>query len=382
MKVLHICDSFSPLSETFIYDYITELERQGIDNHVLTFTRINETDRPFDKVHVAKIKEDFIWFILRVIAEFNNKPNKFWAMQRREIKRIVKMVEPDIIHAHFGPMGVLVAPIAKKSKLPLVVTFYGYDASSLLKEEFWLKEYERLWSIVNGVTVLSKHMKDVLINIGCPENKISIIHLSRKLDDISIKNIPNEIKNFISIGRLTEKKGHSDTIIAIKKVLDKGYKIKLKIIGEGPLKEHLQKMIIDNKLQEDVKLLGAVKNEETLNQLYKSDAFILCSKTAENGDQEGTPTVLVEAQAIGLPCVSTCHAGIPEMVPEENKRFLAEEGNIEQIKDCIIRLINTDKSGLVKVVERGRKKVEQEFNLEIEVEKIINLYKGSTLNAK
>lgn len=375
MKVLHFCDSFSPLSETFIYDYITELERQGVDNHVLTFNRINEDDRPFSKVHIAKIKKDFVWFIQRFIAEFNNKPNKFWAMQRRVIKKIVKQVNPDIIHAHFGPMGVIVAPIAKKLKIPLVVTFYGYDSSSLLKEEFWLKEYETLWSVLNNVTVLSNNMQEVLINIGCPENKISIIHLSRKLDDIIFKNKPNEIENFISVGRLTEKKGHSDTINAFKKALDQGFKINLKIIGEGSLKEDLQNLIIENKIEKNVKLLGAIKNEDTLQALYNSDAFILCSKTANNGDQEGTPTVLVEAQAIGLPCISTYHAGIPEMLPDENKKLLAEEGNVEQIKDCIIKLINTDKSELIKVVERGRKKVEEEFNLEKEVMKLINIYK-------
>lgn len=376
MKILHFCDSFSPLSETFIYDYITELERQGLDNHVLTFNKINEDDRPFSKVHVARIKKDFLWFIQRVVAEFNNKPNKFWAMQRRVIKKIVKQVNPDIIHAHFGPMGVLVEPMTKKCRIPLVVTFYGYDASTLLKEEFWLNEYKKLWSFVNIVSVLSKNMKDVLINIGCPENKISIIHLSRKLDNISFKNVPNEIKNFISVGRLTEKKGHADTVNAFKKVLEQGFKINLKIIGEGRLKEELQNLIIENKLQENVKLLGAVKNEDTLKALYDADAFILCSKTANNGDQEGTPTVLVEAQAIGLPCISTSHAGIPEMIPEENKNFLAEEGNIEQIKDCIIKLINTDKTELIKVVERGRKKVEEEFNIEIEIKKLLDIYKN------
>jgi glycosyltransferase involved in cell wall biosynthesis len=377
MKVLHFCDSFSPLSETFIYDYITELERQGIDNQVLTFNRINEDDRPFDKVYVAKIKKDFIWFVLRVIAEYNKKPNRFWTMQRREIRKIVKKVKPDIIHAHFGPMGVLIAPIAKKLNIPLVVTFYGYDTSSLLKEEFWFEEYEKLWNSLNGVTVLSKNMKDVLTKIGCPENKIAIIHLSRKLDKVVVKEIPKNIKNFISVGRLTGKKGHLDTIRAFKKVLNEGYDITLKIIGDGPLKRTLQKFIYDNDLVNKIELMGAVNNEDTLKEIHKADAFILCSKTAENGDQEGTPTVLVEAQAIGLPCISTFHAGIPEMIPQENHKFLAEEGNVEQIKECIIKLLNTDETELKEIIKRGRIKVEKEFNLQNEVKKLIDLYNES-----
>lgn len=382
MKVLHIVENFSPLSETFIYDYITELEKQGVDNHVLTFIRHNEAERPFKKVYIGKRNFNIIWIILRILSEIKKNPSKYFSLRRREIKKVVEEVKPEVIHAHFGQMGVLVAPIAKKLNIPLVVTFYGYDASSLLKDEFWLREYKKLWNSVNAITALSENMKNVLIDTGCFENKISIIHLSRKLDDITLKETQNGIRNFISVGRLTEKKGHADTIYAIKKVLDSGYKINLKIIGEGPLKEELQNLIIDNKLQDNVKLLGAVKNEETLKQLYTADAFILCSKTAKNGDQEGTPTVFVEAQAIGLPCISTLHVGIPEMIPDENKKFLAEEGNIEQIKDCIIRLINTEKSELIKVVERGRKKVEEEFNLEIEVKKLINIYNGANDNAE
>lgn len=375
MKVLHIVDSFSPLSETFIYDYITELERQGVDNHVLTFNRVNEEDRPFSKVYVAKIRRDFIWFVLRVIAHFNNKPNKWRAMQRREIKKIAKQVKPDIIHAHFGPMGVLVSLVAKKLKIPFVVTFYGYDASSLIKEEFWIKEYSKLWQCATAVTVLSKNMKEVLINVGCNNDIISIVHLSRNLRNIFFKDPPNSIKKFISVGRLTEKKGHYDTIKAFKMVLDEGFNVNLKIIGDGQLKKELENLINENELSNYIVLLGAVRNEDTLKELYDSDAFILCSKTAENGDQEGTPTVLIEAQAIGLPCVTTIHAGIPEMIPEENHKFLAEEGNIEQIRDCIINLIKTNGNELKEITERGRKKIEKEFNLGMETTKLINIYK-------
>jgi len=382
MKVIHLCNSFSPLSETFIYDYITELERQGIENYVLTYNRINEKDRPFDKVILYKPKKDLIWLILRFFAFFNNSQDKFFPIFRREIKRIVKQVKPDIIHAHFGPMGVLISTTAKKLKIPLIVTFYGYDASSLIKEDFWIKEYQKLWKGASGITVLSKNMKDVLINIGCPENKITIVHLSRALDNILLKDLPKSIKNFISVGRLTEKKGHLDTLNAFKSIFQENPNIHLTIIGDGALKETLQKFIDDNNLNSNVKLLGAVNNKYTLNELYKSDAFILCSKTAENGDMEGTPTVLVEAQVIGLPCITTYHAGIPEMIPQENHKFLAEEGNVEQIRDCIIKLIETDKEELEEIVKRGRKKIKQDFSIEKEVKKLKHIYYEGLSDAK
>lgn len=374
MKVLHIVDSFSTLSETFIYDYITELERQGVDNHVFTFYQVNQEERPFTKVYAAETRKNLIWFILRAIAQFNNKPDKWWALKRREINKIVKMLKPDIIHAHFGPMGVLTMGISMKYRIPLVTTFYGYDASTLLKETFWIELYKYLWNNVSAITVLSKQMKETLHATGLSNYKINVIHLSRNTKYFKIKDIPQKINNFISVGRLTEKKGHLDTIKAVKEVIKKGCSITLKIIGDGPLKDMLQRFIDHNNLNNNIKLLGAVNNDDTIKELYGADAFILCSKTAKDGDMEGTPTVLVEAQAIGLPCISTYHAGIPEMIPEENHKLLAEEGNVLQIKELITNLINTEEDELKIIVERSRKKIEEEFNLEIEVKKLVDVY--------
>ncbi len=374
MKVLHFCNSFSTLSETFIYDQIMELEKQGVDNYVLTFIRLNETERPFDKIKIVKFNKGIIWLLLRIISKFYNKPSNLWPIKIKQIKKILNEINPDIIHAHFGPEGALITKLAKKVKVPLVVTFYGYDASSLLKQKFWLNEYKHIWENANSIIVLSKCMKNVLIDAGCPANKILIIHLSRNFSISEIKEFPKEIKSFLGIGRLTEKKGHLDTIKAIKKVLAAGYNVNLDIIGDGPLMMQLENYIQEYKLGNYIKLLGAVKSKDAIKLLYKADAFILCSKTGPDGDQEGTPTVLVEAQKIGLPCVSTFHAGIPEMIPEKNHKFLAEEGNIEQINNCIIKLIQSNKDELKEIIERGRKKVDEEFNLEVEVKKISELY--------
>jgi glycosyltransferase involved in cell wall biosynthesis len=111
--------------------------------------------------------------------------------------------------------------------------------------------------------------------------------------------------------------------------------------------------------------------------MQATDVFLLPSKTAPNGDREGTPTVLVEAQAVGLPCVSTRHAGIPEMIPEANHDLLTDEGDVAGLADRLVRLASRPPESLTQVAERGRKKVECEFSVSSQVAALHKLYRTS-----
>ena len=379
MRVLHYSPSFSGLTVTFIYDYIMELERQGIDNHVVTQNRCNIEDRPFEKV--SEISYPGRWNLERIIRKIALKMKRerlriaAWPILRRQLKKVIKKINPDVIHAHFGPQGVVIAQLAAEMNIPLVTTFYGYDISRLKDKDFWVNNYQELWSKSAAITVLSKEMRNSIRSINAPAEKSHIIHLSRDLSNFEYRKPSGSLKNFISVGRLTYKKGHFNTIDAFKNVVESGYDVSLKIIGDGELRKNLEHYIKDQNIGDSIKLLGALPNMEVQQKMREADAFILCSKEAPDGDKEGTPTVLVEAQAVGLPCISTFHAGIPEMIPEENKRFLAEEGNVPQIIEKIQQLIDCGTEEIEQIALDGRKKVESDFNLNTEVSKIINLYK-------
>jgi glycosyltransferase involved in cell wall biosynthesis len=129
-------------------------------------------------------------------------------------------------------------------------------------------------------------------------------------------------------------------------------------------------------LEQWITLMGAIPNDKVVEEMQVADAFILCSKTAPNGDREGTPTALVEAQAVGLPCISTRHAGIPEMIPEETHCLLADEEEINQIADRIRQFLKCKPREIKQIARRGRAKIEREFNLRREVEKLKSIYSG------
>ena len=381
MRVLHYRQVFSKLSETFIYDRLTELERQGVDNHVVTRERTNAETRPFPSItEVDWPKKWDPWRLASGIRyrldPCRNGQESYRQESYRRLAAVARGISADVIHAHFGREGVFIAPVAERLGIPLVVTFYGYDISQLPRHPRWRESYERVWQTARAIVVLSEEMKRQAVRLGAPSDRVHVVHLARDLEDFSYRPPEGPVSELISVGRLTEKKGHLDAIRAVQRVEAQGGNLRLRIVGEGPQRDELEQYVQDHALQDTVELLGTRPNSEVGQLLRRADAFMLCSKTAASGDREGTPTVLIEAQAVGLPCVSTTHAGIPEMMPEEAHPLLAPEGDVDALVNCIRRLRAASTEERRRIAEAGRTKIENAFGLATEAEKLRDLYRA------
>lgn len=376
--VAHLCKAFSKRSETFIYDYVTELERQGVDNHVVANRRVNPDERPFEDVTV--VPWPALWDPRRVgyrlleVLGLGGKLESSWRELWPGGQEAIERIAPDVLHAHFGRPGVKAVPIAEQLNLPLVVTFYGYDISKLPRERRWRKAYESIWRAAQAVVVLSEDMKEEAVRLGALPDAVQVVHLARDLDDFPYRPPSGPVSELISVGRLTGKKGHFDAIRAVQKRIEAGDDLQLHIVGDGPQRDDLEQYIRAHDLQSSVELLGSIPNAEVARRLQNADAFLLCSKTAASGDREGTPTVLIEAQAVGLPCVSTTHAGIPEMIPEANHSFLAPEGEVDAIAERLRRLRACSDKELRRASEAGREMIETSFSLSSEAGALREIY--------
>lgn len=380
VRVLHCCGYFSPLSETFIYDYVTELERQGEDCQVMALRRVNEQERPYKNVHV--VPNVAAWNCERIVRCAvalllgRGRGAVDWPIWRRRMARMVRAIRPDVIHAHFGGSGVLVAPIAAQHSVPLVVTFYGKDISSMGAKPFWHQCYLDLWQQVAAITVLSEDMREKALTLGCPREKIHVVHLVRALIPMAAPRDRKRVRSFISVGRLVEKKGHADAIRAFARAARVHPGLTLDIIGDGPLKGELAALAKSAEMAGRIRLHGALPNRTVIEMMRDADAFVLCSAKASDGDEEGTPTALIEAQAIGLPCVSTIHAGIPEVIPQANHWLLCSEHDIEGIADRIATLAGLTATELARIGERGRQHVAVHFNRTGEVAALRRVYRA------
>jgi colanic acid/amylovoran biosynthesis glycosyltransferase len=192
---------------------------------------------------------------------------------------------------------------------------------------------------------------------------------------ISIKN--KKVINVLSIARLIEKKGLEFSIKAIAKTLKTFSNIKYTIIGDGLLRSNLQNLLKKLNVEDKIDIVGWKNRKEVIGALENTDIFLAPSVTASNGDMEGIPVVLMEAMAIGIPVISTMHSGIPELIKNRETGFIVPERDIDAISKIIEKML-INKFDLSTITKNARTLVEKKFNVNKQVDELVELYKNLT----
>jgi colanic acid/amylovoran biosynthesis glycosyltransferase len=382
---MHFVSRFSLLSETFIYDYVTELEQFGVNNHVVTLTRHNEEHRPFPKVSVVAVPGRWhptrVWY--RGLAELGmgSLIESSWPLLRSRLGRLVRQISPDIVHAHFGPAGALIAPPVKRLGVPLLVSFLGFDVSVLARGTLWRQIYKRhLIDSGTAVTGVSNHICARLEDLGFPRGAIHLLHNGVRVDQFHYSN-PSErwdgrTVRCLHVGRLVEKKNPVLLVQAFRHALDMagpGVDLRLDVIGEGPLEDALKSEISRLGLRDKVAVLGSLPHHLIAKAMQEAHIYTQYSVTAPNGDQEGQGISLVEASSCGLPVVTTRHNGFPDVILDGETGYLVDERDVRGMGERIAWLA-THPEHWREMGARGRKHVESHMNLSIQVRKATALY--------
>lgn len=253
----------------------------------------------------------------------------------------------DIVHCQFGPLGNLGVLLKDTGLLRgnLVTSFLGYDISSYPKRH-GERVYDNLFARGDLFLCVSEHMKAKLVRLGCDPQKIIVHRLGAEVRKSSW-SLTGARRNgkltIVTVARLVEKKGVEYGIQAVAKILKRRPQIQYKIAGDGPLRNRLQRVIDELRAGENIKLLGWKDQAEIAELLTTSDILLAPSVTTETGDEEGTPVVIMEGFAQGLPVVSTHHAGIPEVVKDGQSGFLVAERDVDALAEKLEKLIEDPK---------------------------------------
>ncbi len=268
-----------------------------------------------------------------------------------------------------GFMGIILRKILRK-KIPVITTFWGKDVDNLAKNK---NLYKLLIKEGDLFITLSPAMSEELVKIGCDKNKVKDINIGIDLRNFRYKK-PNKSKKiiFLFVGRLIEKKGIKYAIDAFNKI-QKNNNFEFMILGDGPLENELKERVKKLNLQNKIKFISNKNVKDTrklsLDEFNKADIFVLPSTTASDGDKEGTPFVLMEAQAKGIPCISTFHTGIPYVILNSKTGFLVKEKDINNLASKMLKLAKDYKLRL-KFSKAGRKHIELNYNQDIQIRKI------------
>jgi colanic acid/amylovoran biosynthesis glycosyltransferase len=287
----------------------------------------------------------------------------------------------DVAHCHFGPTGNKFRFVKELWKIPFIVTFHGYDFSSfpVIHGE---TIYKDLFSIADIVTVNSQYAGNRLIQLGCREDHIVQLNVGIKIKNFeySERELNSEQAiNVLTVGRLVEKKGIEYAIRAISTLITDFPTLKYEIIGDGPLEKQLKKLVQDCGIENHVIFHGAQNSGFVLKKMKEAHIFCLPSITAHTGDQEGTPVVLMEAQATGLPVVSTQHSGIPEVIINSKSGILVQEKSVIDISSALKTLL-TNSLLIQKFGEFGRIKMENNHDLDKLNQDLVSIYKNAIAN--
>ena len=354
MRLTFLASRFPVLSETFVYEPLQWLREAGlqvsvvasqlgsskveIPPEVAVYILSSESGIPTMASSMSRSPLQSGATLWRYLAESNVRP-----LRRKNVwhAMLPAITGADALIAHFGPTGVRWLTPAALAGKPLLVYFHGYDVGRVLSER--PGAYDGLFRSGAGLLTNSDFQRRRLIAAGASPSRLAVLPLGVSPACTAASATERAGPPLVvTIGRLVPKKAIGDSIRAFGRALRTvGSPWAYHVVGDGPLRGPLSQLVSDERLKGTVRLRGFLARHETIDLLQDASIFVLASRSADDGDTEGTPVSILEAASLGVPVVTTRHAGIPETLPPEAARegFLVEEGDLAALSSALARLM-------------------------------------------
>lgn len=342
-------------SETFIQQH-----RKGISENLVYYYG-GILPKKNDKSGVLLSRKLKIQFRFQQIFKKTNL-----SMRETALANSFKKEGITVVVAEYGITAVAVLKVCKHLNIPLIPIFHGYDASKKEILEKYSQSYKTLFNEAFKIISVSQKIAKTLITLGCNSSKITI---SPCAPNDSFSNIKLNYSKplFVGIGRFVDKKAPYYTILAFSKVLKKYPEAKLLIAGNGVLYNMCKNLVRFLKIEQQVILPGIVAHDELKNHFTNALAFVQHSITAIDGDMEGTPVAILEAGIAGLPVIATKHAGIPDVILNNETGFLVEEHDVDAMAEKMMELLENPEIGK-KMGEKSKAFIQNNFSQKIHLE--------------
>ncbi|MDQ0848706.1 glycosyltransferase involved in cell wall biosynthesis [Arthrobacter sp. B3I9] len=267
------------------------------------------------------------------------------------------------MHVHFASGATTVARLASAmTGIPFSFTAHAVDIfhESVRDDDLQLK----LQQAHHAVTISRFNLRYLRRRFPAATSRLHLVRNGLELERFPYRD-PRPLDTTLrlaAVGRLVEKKGFQHLLPAAAELRDEGIKLELRIAGTGILAEELEASIRQLRLQDTVRLLGPQTQDQIHELLDSADVFVAPCVVGADGNADGMPTVLLEAMATGVPCVSTSVTGIPEAIRNGSTGVLVRPGNPHALARAVHTLASpgTDRAALAR---SARALVEEDYDV-------------------
>lgn len=384
--VAHVNYSFFHSTQSFIYFYLASLSRV----HPICLTR--ERESPLIRADVPEaLRGDFY--------AFGGRGSRLWSRGtdvRRALtrlpggtgeralgvlqRRVVPLVRPDsdpalfvdwaervmeerdaeLIHAYFGPVAWRMLELRRRLDVPLVVSFLGDEVAPSLNSWWswwiggpdgaadWPARLHELFDEADLLLAEGPHLRDRLVEMGCPPEKVEVQRIAVPVADLPFRarTAPADRPVLMFAGRFCEQKGVLEALEAVHTLHREGRDLEFRMIGDDTLTEggyaaRVNAYIRDHELEGCVTRLGFLNHDRYLEEMARADVFLHPSVIDSAGAGEGgAPTTIIEAQALGMPVVSTLHCDVPNVTVPGQSAVLVPERDPDALAAALRDLLD------------------------------------------
>ncbi len=394
-RVAYLVKRYPRFSETFIVNEILAHEDAGLELDLYSLKPSNDTHfqnaisrvrAPLELLSTKSLKASTLWHTLGelrkrglripapIVDEILREPVTL-AFQAIVLAQRICERRIQHIHAHFGTSPATVARLA--AGLAGVGYSFTAHAKDLFHESFCRKRFvDRHFDSATIVTISEFNRRFLLEDCGFAPGSVHVVRNGLDLDVFRYARNRHERRGILAIGRLVEKKGFGDLILACAHLRELGVDFQCRIIGTGPIEHELREKIEATGLADRVQLLGALPQETARAILKESAVFAAPCVVASDGDRDGVPTTILEAMAVGVPCVATDVTGIPEVVVEMETGLIVGQRDPKGLARSIQRLL-ADQDLARRLSKAARKKIEKEYDARVNTARLRDLFDRS-----
>ncbi len=398
MKIGYLLNQYPYISCTFIRREIVGLEAQGID--VARFSiRSSEYDlvdeRDVDEIKKTRfvLAQGVVGLLLSFFLVFLQRPLKMvqtlllalrtgWRSDRGVFVYFVYVLEACIaarwcrelgithVHSHFGTNSTAVAMFCNSlGGPPYSFMIHGpleWDMPHALNLDYKIKRA----AFVTVISSFARSQAFRLVN-HTYWSKIHVVHCVVDEDFLGQDSPVPDSNMLVNVGRLGEQKGHLQLIEAARMLDEQRVDFKLRLIGDGPLRGDIERLVTAYNLDDKIELAGWATEDQIKQHLRECRGMVLPSFA------EGLPVVIMEAFALGRPVISTYVAGIPELVVPGVNGWLIPAGSSEATASAMRELLEAPPSQLTAMGCDGASAIAREHNPSIETRKLAKLFQAS-----